>query len=94
MPCYTEKTEGLQHHQTPAPKLLGKCRPTDQGQKQHQVEQCKDEKGMETILSTKNKLVQDSQGNEENGYPVPDLNKTKIDYTKEPNKEHPEKRNH
>jgi hypothetical protein len=41
-----------------------------------------------------NKLVQDSQGNEENGYPVPDLNKTKIDYTKEPNKEHPEKRNH
>jgi hypothetical protein len=27
----------------------------------------------------KNKLVQDSEGNEENGYPVPDPNKTKID---------------
>jgi hypothetical protein len=28
----------------------------------------------------KNKLVQDSEGNEENGYPAPDPNKTKIDY--------------
>jgi hypothetical protein len=26
----------------------------------------------------KNKLVQESEGNEENGYPVPDSNKTKI----------------
>jgi hypothetical protein len=33
----------------------------------------------------KNKLVQDSEGNEENRYPVPDSNKTKIDYPKEPN---------
>jgi hypothetical protein len=31
-----------------------------------------------------NKLVQDSEGNE-NRYPVPDLNKTKIDYPKEHN---------
>jgi hypothetical protein len=38
--------------------------------------------------STKNKLVQDSEGNEENGYPDPDSNKTKINYTKEPNKAH------
>jgi hypothetical protein len=30
----------------------------------------------------KNKLAQDSEGNEENGYPVPDPNKTKIDYPK------------
>jgi hypothetical protein len=36
----------------------------------------------------KNKLVQDSEGNEENGYPVPDFNKTKIDWMKEPNEAH------
>jgi hypothetical protein len=36
----------------------------------------------------KNKLVQDSEGNEENGYPDPDSNKTKINYVKEPNKAH------
>jgi hypothetical protein len=27
-PHYTEKTGGLPHHQTPAPNLLGRCRPT------------------------------------------------------------------
>jgi hypothetical protein len=32
----------------------------------------------------KNKLVQDSERNEENGYPDPDSNKTKTNYTKEP----------
>jgi hypothetical protein len=37
---------------------------------------------------SKNKLVQDSEGNEENGYPVLDPNKTKIDYPKEPNEVH------
>jgi hypothetical protein len=36
----------------------------------------------------KNKSVQDSEGNEENGYPVPYSNKTKINYPKEPNKVH------
>jgi molecular chaperone DnaK (HSP70) len=36
----------------------------------------------------KNKLVQYSEGNEENGYPVPDSNKRKIDYPKEPNEAH------
>jgi hypothetical protein len=36
----------------------------------------------------KNKLVQDSEGNEENGYTDPDSNKTKIVYTKEPNEAH------
>jgi hypothetical protein len=45
-------------------------------------------KGMKTILPLKNKLVQDSEGNEENGYPDPDSNKTKINYTKEPNEAH------
>jgi hypothetical protein len=40
---------------------------------------------METILSPKNKLVQDSEGNEENRHPDPDSNKTKTNYTKEPN---------
>jgi hypothetical protein len=33
-------------------------------------------------------LVQASEGNEENRHPVPDSNKTKIDYPKEPNKAH------
>jgi hypothetical protein len=36
----------------------------------------------------KNKVVQDLEQNEENGYPDPDSNKTKINYTKEPNKDH------
>jgi hypothetical protein len=36
----------------------------------------------------KNKLVQDSERNEKNGYPVPDSNKTKPDYPKEPNDIH------
>jgi hypothetical protein len=43
---------------------------------------------METILPPQNKLVQDSEGNEENRYPDADSNKTKINYTKEPNKAH------
>jgi hypothetical protein len=43
---------------------------------------------METILPPKIKLVQDSEGNEENGYPDKDSNKTKINYTKEPNEAH------
>jgi hypothetical protein len=34
---------------------------------------------------SKNKLVQDSEGNEENRYPDQDSNQTKINYTKEPN---------
>jgi hypothetical protein len=37
----------------------------DQGQKQHQVEQWEDEKGMETILPHQNELIQGSDGNEE-----------------------------
>jgi hypothetical protein len=35
-----------------------------------------------------NKVVQDLEQNEENRYPDPDSNKTKINYTKEPNKAH------
>jgi hypothetical protein len=38
--------------------------------------------------NSQNKLVQDSEWNEENGYPDPDSNKTKINYTKEPNEAH------
>jgi hypothetical protein len=34
--------------------------------------------------SPQNKLVQNSQRNEENSYPDPDSNKTKINYAKEP----------
>jgi hypothetical protein len=36
----------------------------------------------------KNNLIQDSEGNEENGYPFPDSNKTKINDTKEPSDAH------
>jgi hypothetical protein len=36
----------------------------------------------------KNNLTQDSEGNEENGYPVLDSNKTKINDAKEPNDVH------
>jgi hypothetical protein len=35
-----------------------------------------------------NNLIQDSEVNEENGYPVPDSNKTKINDTKEHNNVH------
>jgi hypothetical protein len=38
--------------------------------------------------SPKNNLIQDSEGNEENGYPVPDANKTKINDTKEHSNAH------
>jgi hypothetical protein len=34
-----------------------------------------------------NKLTQDSEGNEENAYPVPESNKTKTIYAKEPNED-------
>jgi hypothetical protein len=36
----------------------------------------------------KNNLIQDSEGNEENGYPVPDPNETQINDTKEPSDVH------
>jgi ABC-type transporter Mla subunit MlaD len=36
----------------------------------------------------KNNLIQDLEGNEENGYPILDTNKTKINDTKEPNNVH------
>jgi hypothetical protein len=35
-----------------------------------------------------NKLIQDSEGNEEKRYPTPDSNKTKINYIKEPKEAH------
>jgi hypothetical protein len=39
-------------------------------------------------FSPQNKLVQDSEGNEENGYLDQDTNKTKKNYSKEPNEAH------
>jgi hypothetical protein len=36
----------------------------------------------------KNNLIQDSEGNDENGYPVTDSSKTNINYAEEPNKAH------
>jgi hypothetical protein len=38
--------------------------------------------------SPQNNFIQDSKENEENGYPVLDSNKTKINDTKEPNNVH------
>jgi hypothetical protein len=46
-----------------------------------------EEEGMETTLLKKNS-IQNSVGNEENGYPVPDFSKTKIIVTKEPSDTH------
>jgi hypothetical protein len=37
---------------------------------------------------TKNKVAQDLERNQENGYPDTDFNKTKINYTKDPNEVH------
>jgi hypothetical protein len=42
----------------------------------------------ETIPQPQNKVLQDLEWNEENIYPDPDSNKTKINYTKEPNEAH------
>jgi hypothetical protein len=39
-------------------------------------------------FSPQNELTQDSEGNEENGYPAPDTNKTMIKYAKEPREAH------
>jgi hypothetical protein len=52
------------------------------------VEQWENEKGMETILPLQNNLIQDSEGNEENGYTVLDSDKTKINDANEPNDAH------
>jgi hypothetical protein len=46
-----------------------------------------EEKGTENIPPPNN-LIQDSEGNEENGYSVLDSNKTKINDAKEPNDVH------
>jgi hypothetical protein len=43
------------------------------------------QKRNEKHSSPKNILIQDSEGNEENGYPVPNSNKIKINNAKEPN---------
>jgi hypothetical protein len=52
------------------------------------VEKWEEEKGKETIHPPKNKVLQDLERNEEKGYPDPDSNNTKINYTKEPNEAH------
>jgi uncharacterized protein YdeI (BOF family) len=52
------------------------------------VEQCEEEKRMESTLLKKNNILQDSEANEEDGYPVPDPNKTMINDTKEPKDGH------
>jgi hypothetical protein len=51
-----------------------------------------EEEEMETILLKKKNSIQDSEGNEENGHPVPDPNKTMINVTRWLQKQ-PEKRN-
>jgi uncharacterized protein YheU (UPF0270 family) len=39
-------------------------------------------------FSPENNLIQDSEGNEENGYPIPDSSKAKINDAKDPNDTH------
>jgi hypothetical protein len=45
------------------------------------VEQWEEEEGMETITPQKSNSVEDSVENKENGYSVPDSNKTMINVT-------------
>jgi hypothetical protein len=53
------------------------------------VEIWEEEKEKETIPPPpKNKVLKYLEQNEENRYPDPDSNKTKINYTKEPNNAH------
>jgi hypothetical protein len=52
------------------------------------VEWWEKEKGKEATLPPKNNLIQDSEENEGNGYPVPDPKKTKINDTKETSNAH------
>jgi hypothetical protein len=54
---------------------------------QHQVERWEEKEGIETTLIKKNS-IQNSMGNEENGYPVPDPKKTMIKVTKEHSNTH------
>jgi hypothetical protein len=51
------------------------------------VEQREEEEGMET-LSSKKQFIQDSARSKENGYLLPDLNKTRVNVTKEPSDTH------
>jgi hypothetical protein len=52
------------------------------------VEQWEDEKRMEANSPPQNNLIQDLEGNEENGYAVPNSNKTNMKDAKEPNHAH------
>jgi hypothetical protein len=55
------------------------------------------EERKETILLKKKNSTEDLVGNEENGYPVLDPNKTMINITNEPSDAHkkiPQRRNH
>jgi hypothetical protein len=58
---------------------------------QHPVELLALSRGIETTLLKKNNSLEDSVGNEEKGYPVPDPNKTMINVTKEPSDTHKKK---
>jgi hypothetical protein len=48
----------------------------------------KKKKGWKLFFPPKNNLIQDSEGNEKNRYPVPYSNKTKVNDTKECNDDH------
>jgi hypothetical protein len=52
------------------------------------VEQWGEEEGMETTLLKKKNSIEDLVGNKENGYPVPDPNKTMINVTNQPSDTH------
>jgi hypothetical protein len=52
------------------------------------VEYWGEEERIETTLCKKNSSIGDLVGNEENGYPVPDPNKTMINVTNKPTDSH------
>jgi hypothetical protein len=61
------------------------------------VERRGEKKGRKLHSSKKNNAMEDSVGNEENGYPDPDPNKTMINVSNEPSdaiKKIPQRRNH
>jgi hypothetical protein len=52
------------------------------------VQRWREEEGMETTLHKKNNSIEDLVGNEENGFPDPDPNRTMINVTNEPSDTH------
>jgi hypothetical protein len=87
MPCYTEKTGELLYTICQLKTCLGVADQQSKDRKSTKWNEGKTKKGWKPFSPPKiNWYRNSSEGNEENGHPVPDSNKTKIDYPKESNK--------